>query len=180
MVADIIFVVVVGGVKPVDNPRTRRRTRVCTREKLGITLPRFQQHRAKTRFSLSIFPPVPFDSFFFPFALFENLRAFPHFFPKFSNLAPLFTRSTACEYQPVENPKSPDFSTCGQLCEKSRFNRVMHRGTLGERPLLREKRLSPRPPLPKSGWRLAGAVLLAWFRLQVGCGFLHIGRVHGG
>ena len=56
----------------------------------------------------------------------------------------------------------------------------MHRGTLGERPLLSEKRLSPRPPLPKSGWRLAGAVLLAWFRLQVGGGFLHIVRVHGG
>ena len=29
---------------------------------------------------------------------------------------------------------------------------------LGERPLLCEKRLSPSPPLPKSGWRLAGGL----------------------
>ena len=37
---------------------------------------------------------------------------------------------------------------------------------LGREALLREKRLSPRPPLPKSGWRLRGLLLRRWFRLR--------------
>ena len=179
MVADIIFVVVVGGVKPVDNPRTRRNTRVCAREKLGITLPRFQQHRAKTRFSLSIFPPVPFDSFFFPFALFENLRAFSPFLPQ------IFQFSAALHApQPVstslwktQNPQifqhvdsSVKKADSTELCTGARWGR----GRFSER------RASPPDPLSR---RAAGVwrVRCCWLgRLQVGCGFLHIARVHGG
>ena len=35
----------------------------------------------------------------------------------------------------------------------------------GEAASLREAPLPPDPSLPKSGWRLAGLLLLRWFRL---------------
>ena len=38
----------------------------------------------------------------------------------------------------------------------------------GEAASLREAPLPPDPLLPKSGWRLACAILLGWFRLRVG------------
>ncbi len=50
--------------------------------------------------------------------------------------------------------------------------------TPGEAASLREA--PPPSPLPKSGWRLAGAVLRSWFRLRGGCGFLLLGCGHGG
>ena len=34
--------------------------------------------------------------------------------------------------------------------------------------------------LPKSSWRLGRLILLAWFRLKVGRGFLRVGCGHGG
>ena len=37
----------------------------------------------------------------------------------------------------------------------------------GEAASLREAPLPPDPSLPKSGWRLSCAFLLAWFRLSV-------------
>ena len=50
----------------------------------------------------------------------------------------------------------------------------------GEAASLREAPLPPDPSLPKSGWRLACAFLLARFRLRGGGGFLLLGCGHGG
>ena len=56
----------------------------------------------------------------------------------------------------------------------------MERETLGERPLLEEKRLSPRPPLPKSGWEAACAFLWSCAPMRGGRGFLRVVCGHGG
>ena len=47
----------------------------------------------------------------------------------------------------------------------------------GEAASLREAPLPPDPSLPKSGWRLACAILLGWFRLRVGAGFCELVEV---
>ena len=50
----------------------------------------------------------------------------------------------------------------------------------GEAASLREAPLPPDPSLPKSGWRLAWVILLAWFRLRVWLISDKIGCGHGG
>ena len=50
----------------------------------------------------------------------------------------------------------------------------------GEAASQREAPLPPDPSLPKSGWRLAGLLLLAWFRLKGGRVSDKLGCGHGG
>ena len=87
----------------------------------------------------------------------------------------------ATPFHAHRRPLSPIFTHIYVLSTAPRNvkeKRKACRGMQREAASLREA--PPSRSLPKSGWRLECAALLAWFRLRGGCGFLLLSCGHGG